>query len=209
MFISNVVEKVSMNNTSQTSRVSSTTVGTLAICLVVLFSMLSNQHYLSAQNEPTKPTKFQESDEKLDCTSLGKTIGGIPVPNGNVCDVVVVRESPQIIGHNGLVMNKFALMNSVLEFMSVQSNSTTPTENSSQTNQSVYVMGDFALIEPEMNPVLKSIADAGWTTTGVHNHMILESPKATFMHWETSGDLNTIVTQIKETLALTSIQGNK
>ena len=198
-----------MNNTSQTSRVSLATVGTLAICLVVLFSMPSNQHHLSAQDEPTKFTRFQESTEKLDCTSLGKTIGGIPVPNGNVCDVVVVRESPQIIGHNGLVMNKFALMNSVLEFMPVQSNSTSPTENSSQTNQSVYVMGDFALIEPEMNPVLKSIADAGWTTTGVHNHMILESPKATFMHWETSGDLNTIVTQIKETLALTSIQGNK
>jgi Domain of Unknown Function (DUF1259) len=209
MFIRKLVEKLSMNNTSQTSGVSLAAAGTLAICLVVLFLMPSSQHYLSAQDEPTKSTTFQESTEKLDCTSLGKTIGGIPVPNGNVCDVVVVRESPQIIGHNGLVMNKFALMNSVLEFMPVQSNSTSPTENSSQTNQSVYVMGDFALIEPEMNPVLKSIADAGWTTTGVHNHMILESPKATFMHWETSGDLNTVVTQIKETLALTSIQGNR
>jgi hypothetical protein len=209
MFIRNVVEKLSMNNTLETSKVSLATVGALAICLVVLFSVPSNQHYLSAQDEPTKSTRFQESTEKLDCASLGKTIGGIPVPNGNVCDVVIVRESPQIIGHNGLVMNKFALMNSVLEFMPVQSNSTSPTENSSQTNQSVYVMGDFALIEPEMNHVLKSIADAGWTTTGVHNHMILESPKATFMHWETSGDLNTIVTQIKEALALTSIQGGK
>jgi Domain of Unknown Function (DUF1259) len=209
MFIRHDAERLSMNNTSQTSSVSLATVGALVICLAFLFSVPTNQHYLSAQDEPTKSNRFQESTEKLDCASLGKTIGGIPVPNGNVCDVVVVRESPQIIGHNGIVMNKFALMNSVLEFMPVQSNSTSSSENSPQTNQSVYVMGDFALIEPEMNPVLKSIADAGWTTTGVHNHMILESPKATFMHWETSGDLNTIVSQIKETLALTSIQGDK
>ncbi len=77
------------------------------------------------------------------------------------------------------------------------------------SNQSVYVMGDFGLLESEMNPVLKVLTDAGWTVTGIHNHMILESPKTTFMHWETQGDLNTIVGQIKNALAETSIQGPK
>jgi hypothetical protein len=37
--------------------------------------------------------------------------------------------------------------------------------------------------------------------------MMLESPKTTFMHWETQGDLNTIIGQIRDALAKTSIQG--
>jgi hypothetical protein len=132
-------------------------------------------------------------------------LGGISVPSDNVCDVVVVRKSPEIIGHNGSVMNKFTLMNSVIEFMAAN----TTSSSQSPSNQSVYVVGDFALLESEMNPVLQILTNAGWTVTGIHNHMILESPKTTFMHWETQGDLNTIIGQIKDALAKTSIQGPK
>jgi hypothetical protein len=157
---------------------------------------------------PAIPTTTTTSNTtKLDCSALGKTIGGIPVLNGNVCDVVVVRKSPQIMGHSGLLMNQFTLMNSVLEFMPVTAGMTnTSTSSSSSSNQSIYVMGDFALLESEMNPVLQTIKQAGWTVTGIHNHMILESPKTSFMHWETQGNLNTIIGQIKDALAKTSIQ---
>jgi hypothetical protein len=139
------------------------------------------------------------------CPGLGKTLGGISVPSGNVCDVVVVRKTPEIMGDNGLDLNKFTLMNSVIEFMPTNTTSSTSTPS----NQSVYVMGDFALLESEMNPVLQVLTEAGWTVTGIHNHMILESPKTTFMHWETQGDLNTIIGQIKNALAETSIQSPK
>jgi hypothetical protein len=132
-------------------------------------------------------------------------LGGISVPSDNVCDVVVVRKSPEILGHNGSVMNKFTLMNSVIEFMAAN----TTSSSQSPSNQSVYVVGDFALLESEMNPVLQILTNAGWTVTGIHNHMILESPKTTFMHWETQGDLNTIIGQIKDALAKASIQGPK
>jgi Domain of Unknown Function (DUF1259) len=139
------------------------------------------------------------------CPGLGKTLGGISVPSGNVCDVVVVRKTPEIMGDNGLDLNKFTLMNSVIEFMPTNTTSSTSTPS----NQSMYVMGDFALLESEMNPVLQILTEAGWTVTGIHNHMILESPKTTFMHWETQGDLNTIIGQIKNALAETSIQSPK
>jgi Domain of Unknown Function (DUF1259) len=139
------------------------------------------------------------------CPGLGKTLDGISVPSGNVCDVVVVRKTPEIMGDNGLDLNKFTLMNSVIEFMPTNTTSSTSTPS----NQSMYVMGDFALLESEMNPVLQILTEAGWTVTGIHNHMILESPKTTFMHWETQGDLNTIIGQIKNALAETSIQSPK
>jgi hypothetical protein len=165
-----------------------------------LFSTVDAQ---SVANQNITSTQGQSTD-KLDCSSIGKTLGGIPVPNGKVCDIVVVRESPQVKGQDGLVMNEFTLMNSVIEFRSANT-----TSSSTPSNQSLHVIGDFALLETEMNPVLQTITKSGWTVTGIHNHMILESPKMTFVHWTAQGDLNTVINQVKEALAKTTIQGAK
>jgi hypothetical protein len=175
---------------------------TISVFIVATFSLASLQPYVLKLVAVAQQDNSPAINMTQQCPGLGKTLGGIPVPSGNVCDVVVVRKTPEIMGHNGLVMNKFTLMNSVIEFM--------PTNTtSSPSNQSVYVTGDFALLESEMNPVLRILTEAGWTVTGIHNHMILESPKTSFMHWETQGDLNTIIGQIKNALAETSIQGPK
>lgn len=205
------------------SNITLTHTKTVLTCIVALTVSLSTlalasfqahiTHQMSAAAQPTvnpaipstAATTTTSTNTKLDCSALGKTIGGIPVPNGNVCDVVVVRKSPQIIGHNGMLMNQFTLMNSVIEFTPMTAGMTNAS-TSSTSNRNVYVMGDFALLESEMNPVLQTIKQAGWTVTGIHNHMILESPKTSFMHWETQGNLNTIIGQIKDALAKTSIQ---
>jgi hypothetical protein len=76
-----------------------------------------------------------------------------------------------------MLMNEFTLMNSVLEFRPVVAGVTNTSSTSSTSNQNVYVMGDFALLE-----VLQIVKQAGWTVTGVHNQMVLESPKTSFMH---------------------------
>jgi hypothetical protein len=172
-------------------------------CTIAAFSLASLQPYFLKSVAVAQSDNSPAINMTQQCPGLGKTLGGIPVPSGNVCDVVVVRKTPEITGHNGLVMNKFTLMNSVIEFTPAN----TTSSSSSSSNQSVYVMGDFALLESEMNPVLRILTEAGWTVTGIHNHMILESPKTSFVHWETQGDLNTIIGQIKNALAETSIQG--
>jgi hypothetical protein len=129
------------------------------------------------------------------CDNLAKKLGGLPIPSGDVCDVVVVRKSPMIKGNDGMNLNKFTLMNSVLEFT-----------RSDMPKGQAYVMGDFALLETELNKVLKVITVNGWTVTGIHNHMILESPKTTFVHWEARGNLNTLVSQINQAFTKTSIK---
>jgi hypothetical protein len=129
------------------------------------------------------------------CSPLAQRLGGLPVPNGPVCDVVVVRKSPMIKGSDGMNLNQFTLMNSVLEF----------TKPGGSPND-VDVMGDFALLETELNPVLDLITQYGWKVTGNHNHMIGETPKTTFVHWETKGNLDTIVNQINQAFQKTSIK---
>ena len=150
-------------------------------------------------NTTATPSTATTFNDTLDCAAIASDLGGIGIPSGKVCDVVVVRKTPSIMGHDGLVQNQFTLMNSVLEFLPVANNVTGASE--------VYVMGDFALLETEMNDVLGIVSDNEWTVTGIHNHMINETPKTSFMHWEVRGDIDSIIADANEALAATSIKG--
>ena len=168
-----------------------------------------NETLIDSSTNMTSGTTLIMDNGTLDCQAIATELGGIGVPSGNVCDVVVVRQAPQVIGHNGLNLNQFTLMNSVLEFLVMSANATTSSGNSTTTSASeqVYVMGDFALLETEMNDVLSVVKENAWTVTGIHNHMINEMPKTTFMHWEAQGNINEIVDQANQAFAETSIKG--
>ena len=135
----------------------------------------------------------------LDCKKIALQLGGKPVSNGKVCDVIVIRHNPQILSMNKINLNQFSLMNSVIEFVTSHN---TLSNNSTQ----VYAMGDFALLETEMNDVLSVVTNNGWTVTGIHNHMINETPKTIMMHWEVQGNINKIIDQANEAFAKTAIK---
>ena len=168
-----------------------------------------NETLIDSSTNMTSSTTLIMDNGTLDCQAIATELGGIGVPSGNVCDIVVVRQAPQVTGHNGLNLNQFTLMNSVLEFLVMPANATTSSGNSTTTSASeqVYVMGDFALLETEMNDVLSVVKENAWTVTGIHNHMINEMPKTTFMHWEAQGNINEIVDQANQAFAETSIKG--
>lgn len=188
-----------------------------AVATVAVFSLAAIFTAVGAQNgdeltdsntNTTSSATLIMDNGTLDCQAIATELGGIGVPSGNVCDVVVVRQAPQVTGHNGLNLNLFTLMNSVVEFLVMPANATTSSGNSTTTSsEQVYVMGDFALLETEMNDVLSVVKENAWTVTGIHNHMINETPKTTFMHWEVQGNINEIVDQANEAFAETSITG--
>lgn len=166
-----------------------------------------NETLTGSSTNLTRSAALITDNGTLDCQAIATELGGIGVPSGNVCDVVVVRQAPQITGHNGLNLNQFTLMNSVVEFLVMPANATTSSSNSTTAaSEQVYVMGDFALLETEMNDVLSVVKENGWTVTGIHNHMINETPKTTFMHWEAQGNINDIIGQANEALNETSIK---
>jgi hypothetical protein len=160
----------------------------ITLCLVLVFLTI-------AWSAPGQPGAAPAPASSF-CAPLAQRLGGIPVPNGPVCDVVVVRKAPIIRGSEGMNLNQFTLMNSVLEFMM---------KPGTATNE-VNVMGDFALLETEMNNVLGLIKGFGWVVTGIHNHMIGENPKTIFVHWEASGNLDTIANQANQAFQRTSIK---
>jgi hypothetical protein len=180
------------------------TVATVAIAGTILFGFSATVPFWGQR--PSASAQMT-TENPLNCSDIASRLGGLPVPNGPVCDVVVVRQSPQITGSDGMNLTQFTLMNSVLEFTAAPSNATTGGGEQPATSQQVYVMGDFALLETEMNGVLAVVKDNGWTVTGIHNHMINETPKTTFMHWEARGNLDTIIDQANAAFDETSIKG--
>jgi Domain of Unknown Function (DUF1259) len=155
---------------------------------------------------------------KLNCQSIASTIGGIVVPNpSNICDVLILRQAPTIIGPGNMNMNKFSTINSIVEVASVSDlrtkqsgntggNGTTQGSSSSgnKSSQQVFVMGEFSLLDPQLVTMVKAAVGYNWTIAAVHNHTVLEKPKMMFVHWSAQGDLNTIMDQIKNILLTAS-----
>jgi hypothetical protein len=95
-------------------------------------------------------------------------------------------------------------MATAFEFVPLPANVTMETLPGS-TN--VYVMGDFALLDSEVNAVEKVLVCSQavdlWLVTNasasaIHNHMIGETPKITFLPFEAMGDLDQIITMLTE-----------
>ena len=53
----------------------------------------------------------------------------------------------------------------------------------SGTDASASVMGDLVLLEGEVNPVMTKLRAAGFEITGVHNHLLNETPRILYMHY--------------------------
>lgn len=148
-----------------------------------------------AQTENNKTT--------LNCAyipaNISKNAYSLQNPHSDVCDIVIMRQSPDIEGYNGISLNKFIAINSIAEIMAMPSNMSTDTKNTSQTNENnpqIFAIGEFALLESELKPFLQSISKNNWNITAIHNHPILERPAMMFVHWDTQGDLNTFLKQI-------------
>jgi len=156
---------------------------------------------LNASNATTSNNTMSSSNNKLDCSAIASNIGGKVIPNPDVCDVLIIRQAPQIKGgpSSNISLNKFSAINSLIEFVASSSSST-----SEGNQQMVFAMGEFGLLEPQLAPMVKAAGNSNWTISAIHNHMVLEHPKMVFMHWSTQGNLNTIENQIKNALTAVS-----
>jgi hypothetical protein len=55
------------------------------------------------------------------------------------------------------------------------------------SNDQAIVEGDFAMLEPELQGVLKALRGAGIAITSIHHHMVGESPRIVFLHYWGAG----------------------
>ncbi len=63
------------------------------------------------------------------------------------------------------------------------------------------VDGDFAMLEAELQAVLKALRGAGMHVVAIHQHMTMESPRIIFLHYWGVGATRTLATGLKAALA--------
>jgi len=71
------------------------------------------------------------------------------------------------------------------------------------TDDTAVVDGDFAVIESELQPVLKSLTASGVNVVSIHHHMSGETPRVLFLHYWGRGSAATLAGNLKAALALT------
>lgn len=62
------------------------------------------------------------------------------------------------------------------------------------------LMGDLVLLEDEIIPVLSKLQEAGIEQTGIHNHLLGETPRIMYMHIEGHGDAVRLAAAVRTAL---------
>ena len=62
------------------------------------------------------------------------------------------------------------------------------------------VDGDFAMLEPELQPVLKALRGAGINVVAIHQHMTMEAPRVVFLHYWGLGSTRALAKGLKAAL---------
>jgi len=68
------------------------------------------------------------------------------------------------------------------------------------SNDKAIVEGDFAMLESELQGVLKALRGAGIAITSIHNHMVGELPRIVFLHYWGAGTVSDLAKAIKAAL---------
>lgn len=68
------------------------------------------------------------------------------------------------------------------------------------TNDRAAVCGDFAMLESEVEPVIKALVENGIEVAAVHNHMVHEEPRIFFLHYWGVGPAEKLAKGLKAAL---------
>ena len=66
-----------------------------------------------------------------------------------------------------------------------------------------WVMGDLVLLQPEVGPVIERLQESNFEITGIHNHLINETPRVMYIHYMGRGDPEQLATSLRSALEQT------
>ena len=64
------------------------------------------------------------------------------------------------------------------------------------------MMGDLVLIEPEVNPVITAVLNAGLDVTAIHNHFMFDTPRVFYVHVHGVGNAVELAKKIRPAIDL-------
>jgi hypothetical protein len=71
-------------------------------------------------------------------------------------------------------------------------------------SEEAVAMGDLVLLGPEVNPVALALQAEGFQITAIHNHLIGESPRVVYLHFDAMGDPQKLAKALRAALEKTA-----
>src|SRR5262249_34991325 len=121
----------------------------------------------------------------LDTAKLVQIIGHKGEQNGAVYKITVGRDDLKI-KEMGAIINSRMGLNTWAAFI--------------RTDSDASVAGDVAMLEREVNPVLKALRRNAINVVAIHNHMLAVDPPIIFLHYWGRGPSEKLATAFKNAL---------
>jgi hypothetical protein len=131
-----------------------------------------------------------QAQGNADCEKLGKIFNTSVETEKGVCKVEIIRENINPT-HMGKKLSP-ETMELVFHF------------GFEKVDGQVAVMGELALLQEEVNPVLDELRKGKLEVTAVHNHMLHEEPRIMYVHFQGIGDMEQQAKTIKAAIDKTS-----
>ena len=139
----------------------------------------------AAQPQPTRVfgKAFAPATNSITGSRIEEILGVKGQANSGMFKVVIGREAKM---PRGCVMSKEMGVNTWAAFAG--------------TDDNAVVDGDFAVLEDELQPVLKSLRAESINIVAIHHHMTHEEPRVLFLHYWGKGRAESLAGSLKKTL---------
>lgn len=148
---------------------------------VDLIGHVQLQHGTATRSTGTSPS----SAGKLDTAKIAQIVGHQGEENGPVYKITVGRDDLKLREMGALINARMGL-NTWAAFYG--------------TNSNAMVAGDVAMLQSEVQPVLKALRAHGLEVVAIHQHMIDTNPAIMFLHYWGKGPVDKLATGFKAAL---------
>ncbi|PTX63349.1 uncharacterized protein DUF1259 [Melghirimyces profundicolus] len=136
---------------------------------------------------PFQPVQAQKSG---DCRRLEQALGYKVEAQEGICRMGLIRKELRVT-HQGRMLSPETME---LELLA----------NFERVGDAWVVMGEFALMEPEVNPVVDRLRQSGLEVTAIHNHMLFERPRVIYLHFQGEGTPERLAKGVRSAVRATS-----
>lgn len=127
---------------------------------------------------------------QADCAALKDIFQTDVESDHGICKVEIVRKSPNVTH----IENKLSPETMELVFHLVFE----------EVDGKTAVIGEFALLQEEVNPVIDELRKGNIDISALHNHMLFEEPRTMYLHFQGTGNMTQQAEAIQKAIAKTS-----
>jgi hypothetical protein len=157
----------------------------LAAAVGKVFSKLKET---STKKEPVQTVNIEPSASKLDTTKIDTVLASKGKLTDGVYKVTIGRKTSM----SGVEVGKAMGVNTWAAFAG--------------SDKEAIVDGDFAMLESEVQSVLKALRHAGIKVVAIHNHMTGENPRIIFLHYWGFGPSAQLAQGVKSALDVQQVK---